>query len=743
MKLKSTTLWGLLFFAFFAIIKAQQTSPEQKPAINAERIDSPIELTGKLDNPQWNKAKSFELNYEIRPGDNTQSKQKTTVRILYDNEFLYFGFDCLDDDPKSIRANVSDRDKIYNDDFVIVVFDTYGDYQKSYEFAVNPYGNQGDLLATMDNEDASMDYIWYSAASLNDHGWTAELKIPFKSLAFSEKEEHTWPMHVIRTIPRESRYQVSWMKVDRNIPTFMPQAGLLTGLKNIKSGGNLELLPYVIGQSNGQLTDFDNPSSKFKFDPLKGRIGAGLKYSPSQALSLEAVINPDFSQIESDAEQIEINTTFALNYDEKRPFFLTGNDLLQTPMYYSRSINNPLGAGRVLGKSGNLSYLVLSAYDRNTIVEVPGEERSNLVSTDLKSLATIGRLRYDFGDENYLGLLGLGRNIDDASNYVIGLDWNYKFWSNWYFSGEGFLSKTKELNNTALFGNTRKFGNTNHTAAFDGESYSGDGLHLSLSYNSRAYSFATVFNNFSPTYQTYNGLFGQVNYRQLYMEHEYQFYPTDSFIDSWGISLQGEMQFNFSGIKREQYVMPQLYFTLKGQTNISINYLLVNDERFGNVWFEKINRIIFNINTRPIKELSFYANGQIGNFIYRSSKPEMGEGHNFYAGMTVRPSSKINISFDYSRANLSGKAKENLFYDGNIYRIVGIYQFNSEMYVRVITQYNSFDKSFNLYPLFSYKLNAFTTFYAGATSSYAEYNEIGLKNTAQQYFVKIQYLLGV
>jgi hypothetical protein len=189
--------------------------------------------------------------------------------------------------------------------------------------------------------------------------------------------------------------------------------------------------------------------------------------------------------------------------------------------------------------------------------------------------------------------------------------------------------------------------------------------------------------------------------------------------------------------------MPQLYFTLKGQTNISINYLLVNDERFGGIWFEKINRIIFNINTRPIKELSFYANGQIGNFIYRSSKPEMGEGHNFYAGMTVRPSSKLNLSFDYSRANLSGKAKDNLFYDGNIYRIVGIYQFNSEMYVRVITQYNSFDKSFNLYPLFSYKLNAFTTFYAGATSSYAEYNEIGLKNTTQQYFVKIQYLLGI
>ena len=227
------------------------------------------------------------------------------------------------------------------------------------------------------------------------------------------------------------------------------------------------------------------------------------------------------------------------------------------------------------------------------------------------------------------------------------------------------------------------------------------------------------------------------------MEHEFEFYPTDSFIDNWGISMQSGLQFNFSGVKREQFLMPQIYFTLKGQTNISVNYLLLNDERFGGIWFDKINRVVFNINTRPLKELSFYANGQVGKFIFRSSKPEMGNGHNFYAGITVRPSSQFNLSFDYSRARLSSETTGNLFYDGNIYRFVGIYQFNSEMFVRIITQYNTFDKSFNLYPLFSYKLNAFTTFYAGASSNYAEYNEIGLKNTTQQYFVKVQYLLGI
>ncbi|MEW6654172.1 MAG: carbohydrate binding family 9 domain-containing protein, partial [Bacteroidota bacterium] len=669
--------------------------------------------------------------------------QNTTVRILYDNEFIYFGFVCSDTEPEKIRANVSDRDRIFNDDFVIVIFDTYGDYQKAYEFAVNPYGNQGDLLATNNGEDTSMDYVWYSAANINEHGWTAELKIPFKSLNFPEKEEHTWALHLSRTIPRESRFQTSWVKIDRNIPSFITQAGLLTGLKNIKSGGSVELLPYVIGQSNGQLTELNNASSKFIFDPLKGRIGGGVKYAPSQGFALDAVVNPDFSQIEADAEQIEINTTFALNYQEKRPFFLSGSHLLQTPMYYSRSINNPLAAGRVIGKEGKLSYLLLSAYDRNTVIEIPGEERSNLVSTNLKSLATVGRLRYDFGNENYIGALGLGRNFDYAGNYLLGLDWNYKFWDNWYFAGEGFFSKTKELNNTKIFGNTRKLGSTEHTAAFDGESFYGDGLHMVLSYNTRNYEFDFVLNNFSPTYQTYNGLFGQVNYRQLHMQHEYNFYPQHSFIDNWSIAVQGNLQFNYSGIKKEQFLMTRAFFTLKGQTNLRVSYLLVNDENFSGKQFNGINRLMFGLNTRPINELSFYISGQIGKFIYRSSNPEMGSGHNFYAGFTLRPTSQFNLSFDYSRANLSSDAKGNLFYDGNIYRIVGIYQFSSEMFVRAITQYNTFDKSFNLYPLFSYKLNPFTIFYAGATSSYAQYDEVGLKNTTQQYFIKLQYLFGV
>ena len=136
--------------------------------MNAYRIDQQIDIDGKLDNPIWLKAKPVELNYEVTPGENTPAGQKTYVRALYDENYLYFGFQCMDTNPDEIRANISDRDKIFQDDWVFVGIDTYGDFQRSYELVVNSYGIQGDLLATINGEDASIDWIWYAKAARND-----------------------------------------------------------------------------------------------------------------------------------------------------------------------------------------------------------------------------------------------------------------------------------------------------------------------------------------------------------------------------------------------------------------------------------------------------------------------------------------------------------------------------------------------------------------------------------------------
>ncbi|MCX6170791.1 MAG: DUF5916 domain-containing protein [Ignavibacteriales bacterium] len=742
-KFISKILFLHLIFMFSSAFGQAETNVS-KPVMEAFRLDKAFEIDGKLDNPVWLNAKPIEINYEVTPGDNTPAPQKTIVRALYDDKYIYFGFQCFDTNPEQIRANISERDKMYQDDWVFVGIDTYGDYQKSYEFVVNPYGIQGDLGAILNNEDSSLDWIWFAKASRNGKGWTAEMAIPFSSLSFPNTDVQNWRINVLRTIPRASRTQLSWVPFDRNIPGIMSQAGYLDGLKNIHQGSSIELLPYAMGQELGKLSDPDNPNAGIKFDSFQSRIGGGIKYSPSPDFSLDAVLNPDFSQIESDAAQISVNTTFALSYPEKRPFFLIGRELLMNSMYYSRSINDPLAAARINGKSGSLSYIFMTAYDRNTVFVIPGEERSNTVGTHLKSLANIGRLRYDIGNESYIGTQMMTRDLSGGHNYVLGIDWNYKFWENWYFSGEGFLSQTKELNDLDALNSTRQFGRTSFNAAFNGEEYSGNGIHLNLSHSSRNYNFNLTFNNFSPTYQTYNGLFDQNGYRQVYMGHEYDFYPTGSFIDFGSLGFNSEMRSDFYGVKKEQFIQTYSSLTLKGQTNLNASYLLVNDENFHGIWFYGIHRFNVNINSRPINEIALSISSSFGKFIYRSDSPEMGVGHNLDVSLTLKPTSQLNLSFDYARARLSSEATKELFYDGNIYRAVLVYQFNPEFFFRTILQYDSFAKAYQVYPLFSYKLSAFTTFYAGATSDYLNYEgTYGIKNVDQQYFVKIQYLFGI
>jgi len=737
---------SLLFLSIFLIssLNGQIKTNNSKYELNIIKIGKPIQWNGRMDDPIWLQADPIELNYEIRPGDNSPAQEKTIVKALYDENNLYFGFQCFDSNPKEIRANLSERDRIFQDDYVIILLDTYGDSQKAYEFALNPYGIQGDLLANANDEDLSFNLTWFGAASLNDSGWTAEMIIPFKSLSFEEAEEPNWKFNVVRTIPRSSRTQISWTRINKDIPSFISQSGLIKGLKNVSSSASIELLPYVISQYNGSLSDSDDPNSKYSFNDLEGRIGGGIKYSPNPNFSLDAVINPDFSQIESDAGQISVNTTFALYFEEKRPFFLIGRELLQTPMYYSRSINDPLAAGRIIGKNGALSYMYLGAYDRNTVFVVPGEEESSTVETDKKSMANIGKLRYDFGNENYIGGLVMSRNMEEGHNYLFGFDWNYKFWNNWNFEGEGFISQTKELNDTSLVDSDREFGSSGKTAELDGEEYSGNGIHLVLSHSQKYYEFDLVSNHFSPTYQTYNGLFSSTGFHESFMSHELNFYPENSFIDNWDIELQTSVRHNFDGIIKEVSVRPALFFQLKSQTGVYVNYRAVNNEKFEGREFKNVNRFFVFVNSRPMKELSFRLEGSIGKFIYREDDPAIGNGHSLSASITLKPSPNINIQFSYDRAGLKNRKTDELYYDGNIYRTTAIYQFSSEVFFRTIFEYDSFDKNFRLYPLFSYKIGAFTTFYAGASSNYQDYNnEIGIKNTDQQYFIKMQYLIGM
>ncbi|HTP12549.1 MAG TPA: carbohydrate binding family 9 domain-containing protein, partial [Bacteroidota bacterium] len=524
-----------------------------KPVVQAIRIEGDLKLTGDLSDPRWQLAQPVEMKYEVTPGENTPAPQRTFVRVLYNKDNIYFGVDCQDSNPSAIRAHITDRDKMFDDDFFDVILDTYGDFQRGYEIVVNPYGIQGDLLMTSGNEDPSYDMVWESEASIGREGWKAEMAIPFKSLRFPAIPVQNWHIVFIRNMPRASRVQMSWVPLDRNNPCLLCQDGLLKGIQDVQSVTTVDLLPYVVGQESGALNDFSNPSSSFDNGKIKGRVGIGLRYSPTPDVSVEGVVNPDFSQVESDATQISVNSNFALFYPEKRPFFLTNSDIFQnqTQTFYSRTINNPLGAARVNGKSGSFSFAYLAASDRNTPFIVPGEETSDYVATDLQSFSNVARAKYDLGDESFIGGTVITRNTGSAHNYVGGFDWNYKFWANWYFQGETFYTDTKEVNDTTLLESTRTFGSTGKDAAFNGQEYGGLGSQLVIRRDGRTFGFWFRYIDRSPLFQAQDG-FVPSNDQRMGMFNEYlQFYPNDAFIDNWSIGANAGLHFNHDQVRKE------------------------------------------------------------------------------------------------------------------------------------------------------------------------------------------------
>jgi len=700
-------------------------------------------MTGDLDDPRWEAALPVALALEAEPGENTLAPQKTTARVLYNADYVYFGFDCSDTDPASLRAHISERDKIFDDDFVIILLDTFGDAQRAYEFCVNPFGIQGDLMRTENNEDDSFDAVWESAAKVNANGWTAVMAIPLKSLRFPSNGNQRWKLTLARIYPRTSRSIFSWTPLDRNNPCLQCQGGDLLGISGVQSVSSVEMLPYVVTQQSGEVGDESDPASGFVNGKPKLRAGGSVKYSPTPDVSLEAVINPDFSQIESDATQISVNSSFALFYPERRPFFLTGTDMFEnmTGTFYSRAINNPLGGARVIGKSGALSYSYLSAVDRNTPYVVPGEEGSDVVQTGIQSLSNIARGRYDFGDESYVGGMVTTRNSTNAHNVTGGLDGNYKFMGNNSIRAELILSDTREVSDPALFSDTRRFGLTGHDAAFNGEQYRGIATALSFRHAGRDYGGSLQYRDRNATFQAQDGFVPGNDMRIVSIAQWYTFYPNSPLVDKWTPEVDAGLHWNHSGTKKEQWVVPNFFVQFKGQIGLSMNYLLVNDELFRGVQFRNVQRLEVNVNSRVSSVLSLNMSVGVGKFINRGDSPGLGKGHTIFVSAIIMPTSQLKIEVDYSRAGLRDIATGTFFFDGYIARSVWKYQFSPEFHVRIIGQYDQFNRKADLYPLLSYKLNPYTIFYIGATYSLVDYGlPFGLRQTGRQYFLKIQYL---
>lgn len=735
--------------------------PNILPGLNVPKLNAGnMNIDGVLNEDVWNNAVTAENFTEISPGDNVKPEVETKVKIFYDDDYIYFGYTCYEKDMESVRASLSDRDRMYGDDWVGPFIDTYSDLKQGFEMYVNPKGIQGDLLWTSNSEDSNYDIIYDSEAQMYKDKWTAEMRIPFKSLRFPDRKEQKWRIHLLRNRPRGARQEIYWASVSRDNPNFMGQSGTLNGIKDVKRGRDIQILPYILGTQNSTLEDFSDPNSKFTHGKLEGEIGLSAKYGLSSTLTLDATYNPDFSQVEADAPQININSPFALFYPEKRPFFLEGIDHFATPINvsYTRSINNPLFAAKLSGKINKLDIGFISAYDENTPYIIPLTERSFFLSSNKNSISNILRMKYDMGGENYLGFIFSDREQSaDSSkafgftgfNRNYGFDGKFNFASNYYLTFQVLQNNTKEINDTNFKYNSLKnfrFDDNKYTALLDGESYSGSNVYLSFNRNARNWSFYSEYFFQAPTVRRDNGFIQRNNFHQLFMQQEYNFYPEGKVLRRVNPELNMEIRYDAKGKLKEQFVELNLVTDWTNGIYSSAGYLPVNNEDYGGIFHKNINRWHFNMEANNLSKFitgGFYYEG--GKFIVRFEDPTyVGFGHNLDIWATIKPFDRLRNDINYSYSELSKSAGGEKLFAGYVVSDKISYQFNKNFFLRVLLQYDLFSRNFTVDPLLSYKWNPYTILFLGSShdiSEISDNNGFGKYTETDRYFyLKFQYL---
>lgn len=723
---------------------ATAATPQVRPTLEVSRAPGPIEIDGELNDPGWQGAARATGWVEYFPNEMARPPVASEAWVTYDDDHLYLAFIAYDD-PATIRTSLRDRDQAFRDDFIGIMLDTYGDAAWAYELYVNPSGVQMDLRMTGDgNEDSGFDLVWDADSKITERGWQVEMAVPFKSLRFPARPEQVWRANFWRTRPRESRAQHTWAALSRNEQCFLCQWGTLTGIRGVEPGGSLELLPAVVASHSSSLVDPDDADSGLGNDDLEGEASLTARYAHPSGITLEGTVNPDFSQVESDVAQIDVNTTFALFFPERRPFFQEGSDLFSTyfTVVYTRQINDPLVATKAIVRRGRTAYAYLGAYDEHSPILLPFQERS-FVGLGQGSFSNIGRVRRTYGQSSYVGAVLTDRRLEKGggSGTTGGVDGRHRFLDKYRFEYQLLTSHTVEPDEagpTARLGGFT-FDDGAHTAVFDGESFSGWGGYASLERSARFWNFDFDYWASSPTFRADNGFETRNDLQRFVMFQELNWYPKHSWIDQLTVDTRVSRTWTYEGGRKEGFVNPTVELSLPFQTFFEAGPIW-SYERFRGVDFDdQLSWFVF-LRSTLIERVTagFYL--EVGDEVARNLEtPALGDETFLEVFGTLKPLDRLIIEPSVRWSHLEVDGQE--VFDGYIFRARTNFNLTRRLFGRVVLQYDDFDERLSLEPLVTYQINPFTLFYVGSTSAFDRFEEQDeFVQTSRQFFLKFQYL---
>lgn len=700
------------------------------PELTIPLIDEALNIDGALSEEAWRRPPlpiGEWITYNPRYGD--KIIQQTKVWAVYDQTGLYFAFHCMDPEPDKIKTAISRRDTIFNDDWVGLSLDSLGGHQSSYEFSVNPSGVQSDMLnSSTVGEDMSPDWVWESAAKPTEDGYSVEIRIPFKTIRFKSGEDVRMEVLFWRRISRLG-VSVSWPDLPPGLSIFTRHAPII--LHDVKSPTTLELIPNFTFSHTQTLS---SPAQwKTESDPDGGITG---KFGISSTVTLDATIRPDFSQVESDAFQVEINQRYPLFYAEKRPFFMegmgtfdlagVGGDANMGTAVHTRRIVDPLFGVKLSGSLGKVTFATLSSADR-----APGNTEDSDPLFEQRKYFNIGRILYSLGKGTYIGGLVTDSELGDHGyNRVAAGDLSLKF------------GKNHSMNASAITTATREFDGSNKRNGMAGQ--------VSYSYNSKRQLFLTQFEHYDKDFHMDTAFYRRTGITSNWTYYSYNLHPHEERYP-WFKKIAP-----FVWVQRardriqkgdENYYLGGVRFNFTRQGSLRVDYGLGKEAWMARTYRKNGARVMGG--AQFYRWLYFYGYFRTGRSIYYDQEnPFSGNSRYFSLEWKLQPNSKFTQSIIFERADFNRLSGEKV-YSVDVINSKTTYQFSKYFFVRAIERYDSSRKSVLMDFLISYEPVPGTVAYAGYGTLHDRQQWDGIQfnrgtgdyiNTRRSLFFKLSYL---
>ncbi len=714
---------------------------QEPPAFSIPHVDNAPDIDGEVNLAEWALATRVMLDTEFSPTEGTPARVQTEAFIMEDGEALYVAFIAQDPNPEAIRAFYRDRDGIGGTDFSGIALDTFDDKARAFVFLVSPLGVQYDAINDdlTGNEDSSWNALWESEGQITDTGYMVEIAIPFKQLRFpSGDQEKVWGISFIRDYPRDRRYRFSNVSFAENVSCFVCQFERASGFANVEPGRNIEVIPTVT--STGQRVR-PNPALDSWGDTQQDtEAGVDIRWGINQDNYLNATLNPDFSQVEADSAQLDINNTFSLYFPEKRTFFLDGADYFNTNMniVHTRNIADPEYGVKLTGKTGNHSYGFMQANDTSTSFLIPNNESSsvaNLLNTE--SDVSVLRYRQDVLDRSSIGAVITHREGGDYSNTVTGVD------------GKLRLSDSDVINAQFLRSQS-EYPLAIQTRYGQDDSLSDNTLLLEYRRNDGRWDVWAERVDYGKDFRADMGFINRVDYDRntLRVGHTWR-YATGSFFDNIRVALDWDNTHDQDGLELEEEF--EMFIEMRGPYQSRLDGLVGGSKTYYNgVYFdEQFNQLSLSI--RPVRDLYARMSVRVEDIV-DFANTRLGRSKRFTPNINYQWGRHLQLDLEHTYQTFDVDGGR--LFTANLTELRSTYQFSTRSFLRLILQYGDTERDQSLYIrpvqsrykdlttqlLYSYKLSAQTLFFVGySDSGYQNDSLNSIETNSRTVFAKFSY----